>query len=798
MLLDASRGEVTISAGAAITDLTMIEAAVDTDDWHRVHHLLASSERGLLTDLDGLDEQLDDWLRLERAHVPARTLRAVLNGAARCAAERGAKVGLEIVNQVLRLDPTNEEATRLAMRLAAERGDAAAVHRYFAALRTQLRDEFDAHPAAETLATLRRYGKGQALTSDEESDPPSIEQSPIHSPPYKAGAKIRWALALFLVASILAAALILPWRSGSVATQPKTFLAVLPFEESLSDQESLAVGIGEQTRGMLTGNPGFLLLGRATTEAAAAQRLIPSEYRRRFGVTHLLEGTVNRAGHEIVASVSLTRTSDGAAVWHGTFRSRSDSRIAPQVAIAGAIEGALRGRLAPGGGRKAEQIATSPEVYASFSEARQLISERESQGVRRAESLLRDAVAQDPNYAPAWALLGIAISFNNQGVAANNGAHAEALSAVQRSLSLAPNFALAHAALALAQGEQSQAAEASLRRAIALDPGDSDALTWLGNSLSAQGRMKEAAAFYEEAIRIDPLLYPAVQNLAQVASDLGDSKRIDRLIDSTRRAGASEEFIDSLNVRRLYLSGDFSQALALLKARGLDGSGRARPLLWAGWFDTLTATGSYSAMHRITGCPSWYAPLLRGETIAPQWEKGKPVAPEIFWTSQFFSAPAARAMVRLHHGRDLVVLYRRAFRDADEFISRVDRRAMLPELASNLALALEANGLNQEADYLLSASAQRMQRAIANTPDRSSLARLAMIRGAQHDAPQALALLDEATRKGWFPDGHTVALDLAQEPAFGGLSGNGRFEAIRKHILAQVEHERAEIGPLPV
>src|SRR4051794_6633795 len=100
--------------------------------------------------------------------------------------------------------------------------------------------------------------------------------------------------------------------------------------------------------------------------------------------------------------VSLTRASDGLAIWQQAFQGRLGDPFGLQEAVAGAIEGRLRGRLARGGGRRADQIATSPEVYSLYSEGRSLLRERSTESARRAQLLLRRAIALDPNYAPAW------------------------------------------------------------------------------------------------------------------------------------------------------------------------------------------------------------------------------------------------------------------------------------------------------------------------------------------------------------------------------------------------------------
>jgi hypothetical protein len=73
-----------------------------------------------------------------------------------------------------------------------------------------------------------------------------------------------------------------------------------------------------------------------------------------------------------------------------------------------------------------------------------------------------------------------------------------------------------------------------------------------------------------------------------------------------------------------------------------------------------------------------------------------------------------------------------------------------------------------------------------------------MIRAAQGQGGEAVAMLDTALRRGWFPDGRATTLDLAQEPAFRALRGEPRFEAMRKRILDHIAKERAELGPLKV
>jgi Flp pilus assembly protein TadD len=108
-------------------------------------------------------------------------------------------------------------------------------------------------------------------------------------------------------------------------------------------------------------------------------------------------------------------------------------------------------------------------------------------------------------------------------------------------------------------------------------------------------------------------------------------------------------------------------------------------------------------------------------------------------------------------------------------------------------------GFGEEASYLLDQASRRVERALKLMPNnRRASGRLAMILAAQGDRAGAVSQLEAALKAGWFPDGRSIALDLAREPAFRELRGDPRFEAARKRILEHVAKERAELGPLKV
>lgn len=772
------------------TDLQRIAAAASDGNGERLVGLLKRSEAGLLTDLHGLDPEYDCWLRTLSAEEPSRTMALALAAAERRLLDGDLPCARTIVSEVRRIDPTNEEGVRLAMRIDHAAGDGSALHRHISQFRDSMRQEYDAAPSAATERLFAELA--------EDRPPPEITAKPSPAPSLKVAeqSRRRWPqlAAVLLLAMLVAGAWY--WMSRPEPAQPPLMVAVLPFEAEPTDASFIAAGLWEQTRAALTRNPAIRVLGRTTTEALAAKDVPASEYRRRVGVTHMLEGSLKRNGGDVLISVSLSRTSDGVAIWHDMFRGRIDQPMALEDAVANGIEGKLRARLASGGGKRPEQIITTVEVQALYSEARALIATRDRHNSRRAEALLRDAVRRDPNYAPAWSLLGGSIHFNRRPAIADEQAMAEAMRSVRRALTLAPNLAQAHATLALLEGDNSPAAESPLRRAVALDPNYAEAWNWLGNSLNSQYRRREALAAYDRSLSLDPLYPSPVRNFASTAAELRDNAAFGRLLAQLRRAGADPILIDLARYEQFRANGDFSGGLAILAKAGRDADGRAPSRLWSSWLETLIVLQQFDIMHDITGCPDWYPPMLQSQALPPKSFDGRPVTPTEFWTSEFFSAPASRAMVNLGREADLVRLYRTGFANADAFMSATSRRGLLVEFAPTLAVALRATGAVEEARYILGTAAGALTPIVNRPGVIEPRVNLAMIRSVQGQPDQAVALMQSATKAGWRPDGRRITIDLSQEPALRPLRGHPGFEALRRQLLAHAARERTEAAAI--
>jgi len=109
---------------------------------------------------------------------------------------------------------------------------------------------------------------------------------------------------------------------------------------------------------------------------------------------------------------------------------------------------------------------------------------------------LEQSLQRNPVYAPAWVeLASVHLTRADDGWVPSAEGYGRAREAAHRALALDRNLAGAHSAMAWIQAGYDwdwAAAEASNRKALALEPGNADALLWTGLLAATLGRADEA------------------------------------------------------------------------------------------------------------------------------------------------------------------------------------------------------------------------------------------------------------------------------------------------------------------
>jgi len=284
---------------------------------------------------------------------------------------------------------------------------------------------------------------------------------------------------------------------------PHYSVCVLPFLNMSGDpeQEYFSDGISEDIITDLNKVSALEVVSRNTAFAYKGKQMDASGIARKLKVTHVLEGSVRRAGGRVRITAQLTDATNDRQVWAERFDRDTDDIFALQDEISHAIVKALRLQLLPEERREIRRRGTdSVEAHDLYLVARQIYvstqeDERGSQAIIRA---CRRATEVDPHYAQAWALL----AWGQRSLSGFGAQPDDGVAAVDRALALNPDLAEAHAVKAdiLRTRGQMDAALSEAATALRLDPESYEANRVAGRIAYLQHRFKDAVTYYEKTI----------------------------------------------------------------------------------------------------------------------------------------------------------------------------------------------------------------------------------------------------------------------------------------------------------
>jgi TolB-like protein len=327
-------------------------------------------------------------------------------------------------------------------------------------------------------------------------------------------ARVAGSVALLAVA--LVAVLVLRPFSPRPSAADRPSIAVLPFADmsESQDQQYLADGLAEEILDRLHQSTDLRVIARTSSFWFRGKDVDVPTIARKLDVTHVLEGSVRRAGNELRITAQLISAHDSSHVWSTTFERELGDLFAIQDEIAVSVATALDAALAPGGAGHAATPST--EGYDSFLRGEYFYYRRGTGDIDRALAAYEAAVRRDPDFARAWASLAGAYSFK----AWQSGQPQPELlerqrQAAERAVELDPKLPIAHIRLAQYFAETGRTGQGQ-HRAIAgqLDPGHPILLSWAADDSVARGDLKGAIEKLERAVAREPLLPLYRNNLA--------------------------------------------------------------------------------------------------------------------------------------------------------------------------------------------------------------------------------------------------------------------------------------------
>ncbi len=182
-------------------------------------------------------------------------------------------------------------------------------------------------------------------------------------------------------------------------------IAVLPFDNFSPDLDNayFASGVYEEVLTKLSRIGALRVISRTSMERIAKEDLDVGTIGARLGVSHVLEGSVRRAGDQVRVTVQLIEAATDAHVWAENYDRSLDDVFAIQSEIALAIADQLKlnlsAQLQADLGERPTQNQAAYELYLKAIDIRK--TWRGAAGFRDAIDVLEPAVRLDPDFLAA-------------------------------------------------------------------------------------------------------------------------------------------------------------------------------------------------------------------------------------------------------------------------------------------------------------------------------------------------------------------------------------------------------------
>ncbi len=348
-------------------------------------------------------------------------------------------------------------------------------------------------------------------------------------------------------------------------------IAVLPLENMSPDEANAFFADGVQ-EDILTNLSKIRELGIVISRSSTLKYKDPDRNLRQvgeeLGVRYIVEGSVRRTANQVRVTVQLIDAQTDDHLWAENYDRSLDNIFEIQSEIAKRIADKLQAVISPQENEQIDRLPTeSMEAYDNYQKANQLIGATTRMGDEKI-AFLEKAVELDPNFAEAWASLATEaihwwdVDRNRKDPALRARAH-EALREAIRSGPGLPNIPLAQNTIAYREDRDIEASIDYLLEALSIDANNSRAKTVLGRRYGSLGRLAEAQHYFEESLRVDPLVWGTNYTLMRVYQERGFWDKARVLIERNLARGDREPYwMRQLAHLNFYRTGD-EQAYAL-------------------------------------------------------------------------------------------------------------------------------------------------------------------------------------------------------------------------------------------
>jgi TolB-like protein/Tfp pilus assembly protein PilF len=324
----------------------------------------------------------------------------------------------------------------------------------------------------------------------------------------------------------------------STAARAKPRIAIMPFDNLSPDPDNafFTDGIhGEVLSTLANRAPGLEVISRTTMMSYRGRQVTVQEVRDTLGITHVLEGSVQREGQDVRLALQLIEARTDRNLWAHRYNRPLTNALTVQSEIAAEVASQLSVELASGGERTVLPPTTDPAAYDLYLKARLTYYSGPNQPVANLEAmltLLDEAIARNPEFVGAYLERMIVHRLLFRG---NHDASERRLELIRSDVDAAVRLAPGDPAVVWAQATWNCLQE---NFDLALQQFESAGVAGFGERelhatcLSVLGRYDEAKPLYERSIVLDPRnpgLLSAYTTGAVQANNPADAVRVLKL-----------------------------------------------------------------------------------------------------------------------------------------------------------------------------------------------------------------------------------------------------------------------------
>jgi TolB-like protein len=354
---------------------------------------------------------------------------------------------------------------------------------------------------------------------------PAPARAPTTVAPGKlSGFKPVW-LAVAVVIAAIAAYLLIeePWIAKSAPSTASSFnppphsIAVLPFVNMSGDkeQEYFSDGLTEELLNSLAEINQLQVAARTSAFSFKGTNADIGTIARKLNVSAVLEGSVRRSGNTVRVTTQLINAVTGFHLWSHTYDRDLGDVLKLESEIAGAVASALKVSLLGDEATRIELGGThNPAAFDAYLQGRKGDTRDDVKSAQDSIVAYTEAVRLDPRYALAFA--GRSLAYSNYASEFGTGAeisefYDKALADARQALTLAPELAEGHLALALFFLDTLDFAQASeaFDRARVLAPQNARVLRQSGRFAVTMGQIEPGLMALRRAVVLDPLSPPS-------------------------------------------------------------------------------------------------------------------------------------------------------------------------------------------------------------------------------------------------------------------------------------------------